>query len=199
MSNRKKDIVRVLAFDPALSNTGWSVIDYNMRTGEKTIIKTGCIKPGQKAGLVAHRDEVNYYDKNTVSLRLLREMVREIYAQYQPQHIVVEDAFFNPKRPNAYASLLGWIVTIKMLARDEFDKPIYRVPTRKAKQELTGSGGNGKVTVKQSILDNDKITFRGKKQAELMSDHESDSIAVGYFFCNCILSTLPNLEVPVVQ
>lgn len=186
MSNDNTTI-RLLCFDPALSCSGWAIIDYRPDRNTEVISRFGTIKPAQIAAKVAHKDEVSLFSKRTVSLALLREQVTALIEEHKPDYVIVEDSFFNPKRPNAYASLVQWTCVVAMLCRDVFNMPIFKIPTRSAKQCVTGTGGAGKVSVRQAILEDPEINFKQKRQAEGISKHESDAIAVGHCFIKEIL------------
>jgi Holliday junction resolvasome RuvABC endonuclease subunit len=176
---QEKSNVRVLCFDPALSCAGWGVIDFNPEKNKPVVTRFGSIKPAVDAAKVLHRDEVAQFGKRLITLGLLEEQVVLLMNEFLPDYIVVEDIFYNPKRPNAYAALLQWICVVDILCKVRFGKRVYKVPTRSAKQYVTGSGGALKISVRQAILDDTNVEFKQKKQAENLSDHEADALAVG--------------------
>lgn len=182
--------IRVLCYDPSFSNTGWAILDIKPSTGKVVVHRFGVLKPGQQADRVAHRDDVTTYGKRAISMKLLKECVHKLQEEFKPDYVSVEDAFFNPKRPNAYASLLFWICSVTIIYHENYQKPIYRIPTRTIKQRLTGSGGKGKGSVKDAIIKSEEIVFKQKKQAEIATDHEFDAIAVGYYFIKEILPSI---------
>lgn len=195
-----KRLTRIAAFDPALSVCGWAIMDLilvDQKTNKIKIVVTshGTIKAAMKANRVAYREDTNKYGKTIISLSLLRDSVAILVRNNKPKHIAIEDAFFNPKRPNAFASLIQCIVTIAIACKDKFSIPTYRVPTRTAKQTLTGSGGFNKVDVHTAVLNSDIIEFKeltkNNKQPQL-TPHESDAIAVGYHFLLKIYPVIAN-------
>lgn len=185
-----KKLTRIAAFDPALSVCGWAIMDLILvdpKTNKVKIVVTshGTIKAAMKANRVAYRDDTNKYGRTIISLSLLRESVLVLVRNNKPKYITIEDAFFNPKRPNAFASLIQCILTISLACKDHFSLPSFRIPTRTAKQTLTGSGGFNKLDVHSAVLNSDLIEFKESKKSDKepqLTPHESDAIAVGYHF-----------------
>jgi Holliday junction resolvasome RuvABC endonuclease subunit len=186
---------RILCIDPALSSCGWSILDLMIDQCKKTSIpkivvyRTSCFKSYNEAIKAANRVEANFFGKPVLGLSILIKNMTQLIELYKPDFVVIEDAFFNPKRPNAYASLISCIVTISQMCRNLFKLPVYRVPTRSAKASIA-MGGAKKVDVQKAVLENPNITFKQKKSREMLNDHEADSIAVGHFF---ITSLLPGI------
>jgi Holliday junction resolvasome RuvABC endonuclease subunit len=191
--------IRLLCLDPALSICGWSVIDIRLELMKKntepkiSVNRFGCIKSNMEAVRATNRDQVSLYGKQIFSLGLLRDNVAALIEEFQPDHVIIEDAFYNPKMPNAFASLLQCICVVAMLCRDRFNKTIHRIPTRSAKQTIFGSGGANKQDVISAVLNCEHIVFKQKKNSINLTEHEADSIAIGYHFAIHILPGLNNI------
>lgn len=178
----KKLTIRVLTIDPGLTNTGWAVIDYDVQSGKYVVSSLGAFHPGPTADKATYRDDTEKFSKRTISLKLLRENLNGLFLDTKPDYVAVEDIFFNPSRPSAHAALAMWHSVARMAAYDILHKPVEIIQTKIAKQYTTGSGGNGKLTVQQSIMNNPNIKFRTKQIEMSMDEHCADAIAVGYAF-----------------
>lgn len=183
---RSPDTVRTLNFDPALSRLGWSVTDLKMTSRNKEnlvqVVRWGNLTPSAQASRVANAEACKLFTKRVISLRELRVGVRELIQEFQPDYITVEDTFFSTAFPSAFAALEQVITTITLLCHDEFQKPIYRIPTKCAKQAVTASGAAKKGNVLTAIRESDTIIFKQKKKAQELDHHSADSIAVGVHF-----------------
>ena len=178
----KRGIIRVLAVDPGLTNTGWALMEYDVISGSVTIVELGDLHPGPAADKAEHRQEVNQFSKRTMTLKLLRNGLTDVMSRIQPDYVAVEDIFFNPQRPMAHAALAMWHCVTRLVCLDVIGKTMEVIPTKIAKQELTGSGGNGKISVQKCILLAEDIKFKPASLESQLSEHCADAIAVGYAF-----------------
>lgn len=183
---RQRATVRTLNIDPALSKCGWSVLDLKKSSGKTpatiNVVRWGNISASAIAGRVANAEFCKRYSKRIISLRELRDGIRQLIIEFEPDYITIEDTFFHSSFPSAYAALEQCITTIALLCHDEFSQPLYRIPTKSAKKSISQSGSANKVNVLASIRESDIITFRQKKKSAELDHHSADSIAVGYHF-----------------
>lgn len=184
--------VRQLNIDPALSHLGWSITDYNVDSGVLSVYRFGTLEASRTTSKVAYREEVEMFTKRMISLKLIRDHVKLLMDEFEPEYITIEDAFFGRFRPNAFSALLQCICTIEFFLMNEYSKRLYKVAPKSAKHCLTGSGSSGKDPIQQSIFSKEDIVFKQKKQAEKLGEHEADSISVGYFFCKSVLPGILN-------
>jgi Holliday junction resolvasome RuvABC endonuclease subunit len=182
--------VRILSFDPGLTVSGWAVLDFNMHDGTMTVSKLGMLTPNKIVSRADMRDEVDKYGKRLMALSMLKDMVTELYEEYKPDYIAVEDNFFNSKYPTAYAALIHWTMTVDFLMKDKYGKPVYKIPPKLIKQYISGSGDASKVSVQQAIMDNDKIVFRSNQLYNNLMEHTADAIAIGWAFLQEFLPIL---------
>lgn len=176
------NIVRILSFDPGLTISGWAVMDYNRTTHELMVVKTGLMTPNKIVSRVNMRDEVEIYGKRLIALVTLRGMVSSLCEEVKPNFIVVEDNFFHDKYPTAYAALLHWTITVELLVKDKYDKPVFKIPPKLVKHYISGSGNATKVNVQQAILDQPKIKFKSQQLEGNLIEHISDAVAIGWAF-----------------
>lgn len=177
----KSNTIRVLAIDPGLTNTGWSLLEYDIKSGKIVVSRLGDFHPAPTAEKTIYRDQVNKFSKRTISLKLLRESFQKIFLETKPQYVAIEDIFFNPTRPMAHAALAMWHCVARLAALDVLNEPVEIVPTKIAKQAITGRGDNGKFSVQQAIITNKDISFKAGLESQ-MNEHCADSVAVGYAF-----------------
>lgn len=177
----KSNIIKVLAIDPGLTNTGWSLLECDTVTGKIVVARVGEFHPAPTAEKSTYRDQVNKFSKRTISLKVLRESLQKLFVETKPRYVAIEDIFFNPTRPMAHAALAMWHCVARLAAHDVLNVPVEIVPTKIAKQSITGRGDNGKFSVQQSIITNKDISFKTGIEAQ-MDEHSADAIAVGYAF-----------------
>ena len=54
---------KILAFDPGIGNTGWSLLEGNTANGNLIVLKVGEFHPGPTSGLARYREVVEKFDK----------------------------------------------------------------------------------------------------------------------------------------
>ena len=184
------NIIRILSFDPGLSVCGWAVVDYYQDTGNMLVIKTGLLTPNKIVSRVNMRDQVEEFGKRLMALITLRSMVSRLYEESKPDFVVVEDAFFHPRFPTAYVALVHWITTVKLLIKDNYNKPIFKIPPKLIKQYISGTGDANKKTVQDSIISNSKIRFKNQQILSSLIEHTADAIAISWAFAHENLPTI---------
>lgn len=197
-SRPHKAEARILCLDLALSRCGWSIMDLKKSTGKKknkrpielSVVQFGNIKASGEANKVAYQGERDRYSKRVVSLLVLRKEIEALIREFEPDHVVAEDAFFFSLFPSAYAALEQCLMTVTLLCKDKFNLKCFRVPTKSAKKSMAGTGTAGKLDVIKAVQNSPNITFRQKKRASMLDEHSADSIAVGYHFFGNIWPTL---------
>ncbi len=124
------EILRVLAVDPALRNTGYAVLEQQGAT-----IRTlgyGVIQ--NPAKLLA-----------SSCLVAIREKLRELITQHQPTECAVESTIYVQSFRTAIT--LGSVRGAVLIAAAEHGLPIYDYAPREVKQAAVGRGGAGKEQV----------------------------------------------------
>lgn len=190
----KNCIARSLNLDIALSTCGWSVTDLRQKhpTSVPFLISVeqwGVIRPVAAASKAANRVLCDIYTPRIISLIELRNGVRELIHLYKPDYVTTEDTFMY-KWPSAYAALEQAITAIALMCFTEFKMPLYRIPTKNAKQSVTQSGASKKASVMECIQHSKTIVFKQKLSKEELNEHSADSIAVGHDFLTRVYPTL---------
>ena len=176
MGNIKK--YKILAFDPGIGNTGWSLLEGNTANGNLVVLKVGEFHPGPTSALARYRDEVEKFDKRTISLTLLAEEETKLFETLRPDFVCCEDIYISMAHPQAYGSLAMWVCTTKLTAW-KYGYRVTAIPTKICKQVISGTGGAGKLDVREAIHTNKRITFKHEDDLRHITEHEADSIAVG--------------------
>lgn len=175
MANTK---FKIIALDPGITNTGWTLLEGDITTDDLTVLKMGEFHPGPTAEKKPYKEELEKFDKRTISLALLREELTKLLVQYKPDVVTTEDIFINMRRPQAYGALCMWMAIARTVCRDVAGKYLVAVPTKVAKMVTAGSGSDNKISVQQHILANKHIKFKEQEDQFHMTEHEADSIAV---------------------
>jgi len=170
----------ILSFDPGLSFSGWAYSKVDDDKKMFCVEEFGMLTPNKTVDHKSHREDVSVYGKRIITLSLLREMMRELVHRFCPDIIVSEDAFFNPRRPGAYEALIQWILTVSFLLRDEFNKPLYRIPPKLVKKFISGIGTSDKEGVQSAIFKHKDIIFSSDLKDIILTEHEGDAIAIGF-------------------
>lgn len=173
---------RILTLDPGLTHTGWALIQASLDNDIITVLKIGEFHPGPTVEKKEYREEVERFDKRTISLAYLREQLTKLLNELKPDEVCAEDIFINPHRPAAYGALAMHQCVTKMVCYDVSKKYLTAIPTKIAKAVMTRSGSSDKLTVQQCIASNPDIRFKNDDDLYHMTEHEADSIAVGYVF-----------------
>jgi len=171
----------ILSFDPGLSFSGWAYSKIEDNKNLFYIEEFGMITPNKTVGHKEYREVVNTYGQRIITLSLLRDMVRELFTTYNPDFVVSEDAFFNPRRPGAYEALIHWILMVSLVLKDEFNKPLFRIPPKLVKKFISQDGTSNKLGVQEAIFKHKDIVFNPKYSGDIeLTEHEGDAIAIGY-------------------
>ena len=185
----KNSIVRVLAYDPALTKCGWSHIEYDINTGMNNVVKHGEIVG--KTVLKNRKGLIGIFENSYLILCEIEDIVSQMIKDFKPDYIVVENAFSH-RFPKAYASLVLVINAIRDAAFKTHGKDIFLIAPRESKCSVSGNGTSDKVAIQNAVLNHPNISIKDTKQQPLtsLSEHSADSIASGYTFTTNYLPTL---------
>lgn len=168
---------RILAFDPGISNTGWSLLEGNTGDNKLVVLKLGEFHPGPVAERAANRQLVEKFDKRTISLSLLTQEMSKLLEELKPEFVCCEDIFINMFHPTAITPLAMWQAAARLCVM-QYGKKLIVIPTKVCKKALTGSGSNGKLSVQAAVVTNENISFKSEYDKMHMTEHMADSIAV---------------------
>ena len=143
---------KILAFDPGIGNTGWSLLEGNTANGNLIVLKVGEFHPGPTSGLARYREVVEKFDKRTISLTLLIEEETKLFEMFKPDFVCCEDIYISMMHPQAYGSLAMWVCTTKLTAW-KFGQRLTAIPTKICKQVISGTGAAGKLSGMCLVVD----------------------------------------------
>ena len=152
MTTRKS--VRILGIDPALNNTGWTILDFQ---GNDPIFVS--------MGHISNKQKTDYY----VKLANIRSSIVELVQKYQPQVLSIEETFVNT---NARSSLkLGIVRGVIISVALEYGLEVKEFEPSEIKKAITGTGRAEK----------EQVSYMAKvlvPQASPQTLDESDSLAI---------------------
>lgn len=181
-----KNIV-VLGIDPGINHTGWSILHYSNTNDISSIVTFGTIEANDIAKKF-HKEDFKQFSK-VISLEIYRAELKSLMEKYNPQFVACEDAFYNPRMPNAFLSLKLCIHTIQQLLFQEYRKPLYLIAPKLIKQVISDDGTASKTAVQDAITNRADLIVKDTKNNPVakMVEHEADSIAIAYSFVKLFL------------
>lgn len=185
---RRNNTITVLAFDPGVYHTGWSVLKYDQTSNTISVAEYGTIEANSLARK-ENKEDYKIYG-NVISFFLLEREVTTLVNKYAPDYVACEGAFM-ARFPNAFVSLKLCINAIQRVLYTHFRKTLHLIAPKEAKKAI-GNGTADKLAVQNSIqhLADLKVKDTKQKPIDKMVEHEADSIAIGYAF---IKNVLPDL------
>ena len=182
--------LKILSFDPGLSTSGWNLSLYDPVEKIMHIEECGMLFPNSNVDSLSNRSTNIRFGGRVMTLNQLREDIRFLVNTYTPDFIVSEDAFYNPTRPTAYCALVQWITTVSMVLYDEFNKTLFKLAPKIAKQVISGFGGAEKLGVQYAVSHKEDIKFKSSIDVQNLTEHTCDSIGIGYTFIQEILPSI---------
>ena len=185
----KASSLRILGIDPGINHTGWSVGSFDSVSDKLSVSMFDEIQAHNLAKKELKKDFREY--GSLVSLTLYEREFEALLDHYDPDYVASEDAFYNPRTPNAYLSLKLCIHTIQRVLYRR-SKRLYLIAPTVAKQAVWGKGTANKLAIQESIQTLPDITIRSTKLRPIdeMEEHEADSIAIMYAFTKVVLPDL---------
>lgn len=167
----------ILSIDPGLNNTGISILDL---TNEFKVLETTLVKNTRKF-TDSEKIIEQKFGNRVVKVSAILSAINELVSKYNIKDIIIEAPFYNALTPMAYGSLLEVIYSIKYTIVVNKDINFKLVEPLLVKKLFTKNHLAGKELIKfhlSRMIDSKEI-FMDKDINEL-SEHEIDSIAIGY-------------------
>ncbi len=153
----------IIGIDPALTNTGWGIINYSIENNKISFIADGTISTNPKDSLQNR-------------LRHIHDNIQFIIDRYNPTDCAMEESFINT---NARTSLkLGMARGTILLSFAIRNIPVFEYTPTKVKQSISGSGRADKNQVGAMV----KILLPGCKVPH--SEHSADALAIAITHIN---------------
>jgi len=172
----------IISIDPGINNCGISVIDIN---NHFKVQQTVLVKNTRKF-TDAEKEVEEKYGNRTVKVQAIIDKLEELYSTYKDQGIsavVIEAPFYNTLTPSAYGSLLEIIFAIKYSFVIKYDLNFKLIEPLLVKKFFANNHLAKKEVIKQFLLNkkaNGSILI--DIDIETLSEHEIDSIAIGYIY-----------------
>ncbi len=126
--------IKILGIDPGTAITGYGVIDYNGRNLQ--VYDYGTIRTDSKLELPQR-------------LSIIYRSVKEIIQEQRPDHVAIEELFFNKNAKTALA--VGHARGVSMLAAVESGLPVFEYTPLQVKLSVVGQGRAVKEQVQYMI------------------------------------------------
>lgn len=166
---------RILAIDPAITRSGWAVLDViSLNPLRIIIVATGQID-GQKL-LKTRKDMMTRFQPSYCVLDALIAVYEEIMLHYDPDQIVTEGTYGHLHLA-ALISLTLVINVIRNLSKKLYDKDIIQIPPTISKVSFTGKGGADKDHMRLAYQTNEWLV--GTVADDMISEHEIDAVSHG--------------------
>ncbi len=159
--------MRVMGIDPGLSNTGFGILDADVR-GRLSHVSNGSIPTSSRASFVER-------------LSTIHRELDLVFKEYNPEHVVVEEVFFAKNARTAL--LLGQARGVALLSSALAGIPVYEYAATQAKKAVCTYGQAGKKQVNAMVK-----TLLNLDQS--LPDHASDALAL----CICHVNSFRTEE-----
>lgn len=167
-------ITKIIGIDPGIHNCGVALCEFDTDTHLLTVKDFFTIHASDLAKK-ANRKDSNYYG-SVFSLFLLEKEFNEIFTNYLPDAVASEDAFYNPRTPNAYASLKACILSIKRVLYT-FRLKLNLIAPKLAKMTVIKATAN-KDDIMTAIAKLPDLVI--EKDITNIVEHEADAIGIAY-------------------
>ena len=126
--------MRILGVDPGYAISGYSIVDYK---GNKfSVIQYGAIRTPSKMQMQKR-------------LNKLIDRYSEIIQEYKPDHMAIEELFFNKNVKTAIA--VGQARGVHIVAASQNNVPVYEYTPLQVKQGVVGYGRAEKAQVQEMV------------------------------------------------
>lgn len=175
--NESKKKGYVLSLDPGIAFTGISINDTSegFRVVETHIVKNNrAFTPEEK---VIEKSQ----GPRAVKLLAIINKFKSLLERFNIEMIVIEAPFYNALTPQAYGSLLEVVFGLKYSVLVPMDLKYRLIEPTLVKKLFTSHGMAKKEMMKQFLIS--KIAtgeIKMDKPVESLTEHEIDSIAIGY-------------------
>ena len=181
----------LLSIDPGFTSFGYAISTIEPG-GHMVLRRIGVEHPTAEADRAARKEMVQTLGRPVVQMIVLREMLQRIIQLDKIHFYACEDAFYNPRRPSAFKSLVTVLTVLDMAVYDLAGKQVTKIPPSIAKKAVFQASAN-KNDVKEAVLrhpDIDWTAIAKDNDVNAYTDHTYDSIAIGYAFAQAHKTTL---------
>ena len=177
------NMTRFLAIDPGSTKAGIAKFTINNNTDSIIDIEAGTLNLDSDLHDTMLSSEM--HGDKIVRLMKLEYRMLELLNNIHPDAIVCESAFYNPRTPNAYASLTEVIFLLKRATINYNPNIKFSTLSPKTVKEAIGSmklTDKGKDPIKEAIIKIPEVYNLIYKYINNLDNHAIDAIAIGYTF-----------------
>lgn len=183
-----RGLYRSLGLDPGSRNLGYGVLDIDLAQALKDKFQTE-VKHMESVLVdqIVRKYETRWFGRTERQRRLKScgLFAQGLVEHFDPDCVVIEDAYLNRRQPTSYRSLSEGIIYLVEAIRDVDETiPIYIVEAMRAKKAVGAKpkrGDDQKKIVKEAILNNKEIIL--PEDFLRKSEHAMDAVALSHFGC----------------
>jgi Holliday junction resolvasome RuvABC endonuclease subunit len=171
------NIIKIVALDPGLNNTGVSSIlfDYNSRSIVGIAAYT--IKTED---LIKKHYMTNYLDDRTIKQLMLKEKFIETVEFFKPDVVISEAPFFYSSKPVAFKALVEVINLFKMVLAESYPQtPFVQLEPLMVKKHVKSLNIHDKDSTKEAL---EVLGLSKYLLLNTLDEHAVDAISIGYAF-----------------
>ncbi len=154
--------MKILAADPALSTSGFALVEFDEENKKLSLKEIGLIKTTPKVSLPERLKKI--YDE-----------FEKIIKKYKPQILLLEKFYTHLRHPYTIA-VLSEVKGVLILLASQNHMEVLELPSTYVKKALTGKGNVKKYQIKKMI------EFFVKEK--IYSQHISDALALTFAYLN---------------
>lgn len=178
---------RVAAIDPGTNTLGTAILDVNLYNGRVSLIDATTFK-GENMSR-RYPDVVDTHGGRWGKLHAHEKAIVEWLHYFQPNALICESPFLG-RFPQAFEALVECKTAIRRaLCQYDLTMPLETVDPPTAKISVGAKAkGKDKTDVRDSILRLSNLDNVSSKSIQLMDEHSTDAIAVGYYKCQTLIN-----------
>jgi Holliday junction resolvasome RuvABC endonuclease subunit len=175
----------IISIDPGLNFCGISVIEFN----EKPYIHKTILIDNNRRLTEEEKKLCEKYDSRVIKVQEIINTINALIEQYSIEYIVIEGPFYSGLRPQAYSALLEIITAIKYLVAIPNGISLSIVEPLLVKKLFSNFHMSTKEDMRVALdkrVQEGVIGVDSSINIHKLSEHEIDSIAVGFSFFNIL-------------
>lgn len=173
---------RIVGIDPGTDTVGFAVIDLDLVTGNMAIGEVHTLVGSEH--LKYYRRRCATHGARFVRLQLIKESLIEGFLVQQPDAVICESPYFNPRRPGAFYALVEAVSTVKEAVYEyRDDLACLFVDPAKAKANIGVSGKSGdKEAIGPALAQATYLKGLPRFAAlPYWDEHSRDALAIAYY------------------
>lgn len=193
MPRKKKHekYIRVLAFDPSMKITGYSILDYDKLTDTIYLYRVGKLVISEILKNTQLKEENKNFDRQFTAMEGIGDEAFKLMQEYKPAYVVSESAYLGVSY-KAVMALSKIIFKLRSVCKEYNNRDIYMVAPKQTKAEITDDANADKIKVRDCLLTNEKLNLVIPKSINLekLVFDETDAIGHGVTFIKRSLPTI---------